>query len=182
MARLSLLFVLAAAVLALAAFSAQARKTSTFHIDAAAAPSSRIHIVHRHLPPSAIGKHGVHDATAPSGSKKQGHHAAALPGGKKQATHAAELSPDYQDFALPPEPYPGFYNCLEKLTEDCGVEIYGGIFGKDGVSSRCCGQLVGLGSAAIKGYWKQPLRCRSWRRQTGRRSRRGILKYGPTAF
>ncbi|KAK4382925.1 hypothetical protein Sango_2827200 [Sesamum angolense] len=87
MANSTLLFALAATVLALAAFSAQAHKQ----------------------PPSS-----------PAGA------------------------------ALPPEPYTGFYadaeRCLSKLTEECGLEIFRGIFrDHDAISNKCCVELVALG-------------------------------------
>ncbi|KAL2249007.1 UNVERIFIED_CONTAM: hypothetical protein Sindi_2374400 [Sesamum indicum] len=52
--------------------------------------------------------------------------------------------------ALPPEPYPGFYTeaerCLTKLTEECGHEIFRGIFrDHDTISNKCCVELVALG-------------------------------------
>ncbi|KAL0403016.1 UNVERIFIED_CONTAM: hypothetical protein Sradi_1942400 [Sesamum radiatum] len=92
MANSTLLFALAATILALAAFSAQAHK----------------HHKHHRPPPSPAGA------------------------------------------ALPPEPYPGFYaeaeRCLIKLTEECGCEIFRGIFrDHDSISNKCCLELVALG-------------------------------------
>ncbi|PIN08954.1 hypothetical protein CDL12_18467 [Handroanthus impetiginosus] len=147
MTGLNLIFLLAAA--ALAAFSVQARKTSTFHTTTATFPfSHRIHVIRGHLPPSsAIGLHSVHQAAAPSGSKLKQTPNAAAPssGSKKHASYAAAPSPAYQDYSLLRDPFAGFYECLERVTEECGLEIYRGIFEKGGVSTRCCGQLVGLG-------------------------------------
>ncbi|KAK4433560.1 hypothetical protein Salat_1118400 [Sesamum alatum] len=140
MARLSIVCALAAAAVALAAFSAQALKTNKFHISAI--PFHRIHFVNRHMPPSTI-------------SKKHAHHTVPLPGGRKHTPQAAAPSPAiYQAYALPPEPFLGFYSFLEKLTEKCGVEISRGIFGTGGVSRRCCFELVGLGQGCHKGLLK----------------------------
>ncbi|KAK4433558.1 hypothetical protein Salat_1118100 [Sesamum alatum] len=118
MARLSIVCALAAAAVALAAFSSQALKTNKFHVSAI--PFRCIHFVNRHMPSSTI-------------SKKHAHHTVPLPGGIKHTPQAAAPSPAiYQAYALPPEPFLGFYSCLEKLTEKCGVEICRGIFGTGG--------------------------------------------------
>lgn len=52
--------------------------------------------------------------------------------------------------SLPPEPHPGFYDdvgkCLKNITEQCGEQIYHGIFRDHGpVSTGCCDNLVGNG-------------------------------------
>nr|XP_016491422.1 PREDICTED: uncharacterized protein LOC107811081 [Nicotiana tabacum] len=52
---------------------------------------------------------------------------------------------------LAPEPYPGFHTqvgeCLEKISDDCGVIIFNRIFdsGKYSDVEECCGQLLTLG-------------------------------------
>nr|XP_009757807.1 PREDICTED: uncharacterized protein LOC104210577 [Nicotiana sylvestris] len=52
---------------------------------------------------------------------------------------------------LAPEPYPGFHTqvgeCLEKISDDCGVIIFNRIFdsGKYSDVEECCGQLLILG-------------------------------------
>ncbi|XP_009595007.1 uncharacterized protein [Nicotiana tomentosiformis] len=53
--------------------------------------------------------------------------------------------------ALAPESYPGFHTqvgeCLEKISDDCGVIIFNMIFdsGKYSNVEECCGQLLTLG-------------------------------------
>lgn len=56
------------------------------------------------------------------------------------------------DFAMPPEPYPGFYSyadgCLEKLSENCAKQIYHGIYADDEstvTDHNCCEMLVAMG-------------------------------------
>ncbi|KAG8381033.1 hypothetical protein BUALT_Bualt06G0078700 [Buddleja alternifolia] len=133
MAKFHLLFALA---VALAALSAQARKTNTFHI--AAAPFHAIHPMHLHSPPSATKKH----AAVPSGGRGHVHHAAAP-------------SPATVEFALSPEPYPGFYDtCLSKVSNKCKSEIYNGIFENDDVSATCCREIVGSGRRCHEGIVK----------------------------
>ncbi|XP_019234108.1 PREDICTED: uncharacterized protein LOC109214626 [Nicotiana attenuata] len=52
---------------------------------------------------------------------------------------------------LAPEPYPGFHTqvgeCLEKISDDCGVIIFNRIFdsGKYSDVEECCSQLLTLG-------------------------------------
>ncbi|PIN11654.1 hypothetical protein CDL12_15744 [Handroanthus impetiginosus] len=93
MTRLSLIFLLAAA--ALAAFSAKAGKTSTFHT------ASHHPILPRHT------RHS-----------------------NKHMPHVATPSPVYEDYSLLTSPYTGFYECLDRVTEECGLEIYREVFGK----------------------------------------------------
>lgn len=158
MATLTLLLALA---IAAAAISAQAGNTHKPHLISAASPSSHIRFIHRRLPPSAIGTHAPSSTIILPNSGGKIHGRGHVPVGRliKPAPGAGlgAPSPAHGQYALPPEPYPGFYGCLEKLTEQCGGEIYRGIFGKGAVSTRCCGELVGLGKRCHKGILKATL-------------------------
>ncbi|PIN13985.1 hypothetical protein CDL12_13382 [Handroanthus impetiginosus] len=54
---------------------------------------------------------------------------------KKHVPHAAAPSPAYQDYSLLAGPCAGFYECLDRVTEECGLEIYRGVFGKGGAAN-----------------------------------------------
>ncbi|KAL8049983.1 hypothetical protein ABFS82_06G053700 [Erythranthe guttata] len=136
---LSLIFLaLAAAAVAVAAISAQAKTTNTIHIPYASAPFSPLRFINRHQP--RLGPYLHH--------RRHHHH---------HRHHAPAPSPSSQEVALPPEPFPGFYICLEKLAGTCGSEIYRGIFGEESVSARCCGQLVGIGRRCHREIMKATL-------------------------
>ncbi|KAL6531188.1 hypothetical protein OROHE_014257 [Orobanche hederae] len=118
MARPTFLLALAATFLSLAAFSATARSPSNHHKPAPA------HSTHPH-------SHRQTHCTPP---------APPLPPANEEGD------------ALPPEPYPGFYGlvegCMQKISGQCGQEIFRGIFEIDGdevISDDCCGELVAMG-------------------------------------
>ncbi|KAI3470997.1 hypothetical protein Pfo_027660 [Paulownia fortunei] len=142
MARPTLLFALAAIILTLAAFSATALKP---HKLAAPPPAFRKHP--NHAPP--------HSPAVSSVAKKK--HAHKKHAHKRHIHHAAAPSPvDSKRHGLPPEPYPGFYaladRCLDRLTEECGLDIFRGIFGDDeAVSDKCCVELVAMGRRCHRG-------------------------------
>ncbi|KAG8390202.1 hypothetical protein BUALT_Bualt01G0059000 [Buddleja alternifolia] len=149
MARSTILFALATAFLALAAFSVQARKSHT-----AAPPSSAVKKHPHHAPPHSVATTHPPGKEKPS-HKKQPHHA---PPHSRRNRHPLRHAAPPQSIvdervALSPEPYAFADSCLAKLTDDCGAEIFRGILGNDGagISKRCCVKLVAMGR-----------RCRRW--------------------
>ncbi|KAK6117827.1 hypothetical protein DH2020_048425 [Rehmannia glutinosa] len=144
MAKSTLLFLLAATIFALPAFSA----TAQIHHILAAPPLHALIKKHPHHAPP-------HSTTT---KKKHPHHVAAH-------THrAAAPSPGNGKLEVPPpESYPGpLYasaeKCLEKLTEECGFEIFRGIFGNGAVSDQCCVKLVAMGRRCHRKILKATVR------------------------
>ncbi|KAL8051066.1 hypothetical protein ABFX02_06G121300 [Erythranthe guttata] len=149
MAKPSLLFALAATILSLAtaAFSANA---------AAVKPHKLTHSLQAAPPPRVF---GYHPHQAPPHSKKNHRLIHAHPPAAVPPTISGERG------ALPPEPYQGFYEftdrCLDKLTEECGLEIFQGIFWEDEVteiSRKCCQKLVAVGRSCHEGLLKATMK------------------------
>ncbi|KAL7108577.1 hypothetical protein ACP275_06G121000 [Erythranthe tilingii] len=145
MAKPSLLFALAATILSLANAAVKPHKT---HSLLQAAPPPRVFRYHPHQapPPHSKKNHRRPEAHA--------HPPAAPP-----PTISGERG------ALPPEPYQGFYEftdrCLDKLTEECGLEIFQGIFWEDEVaeiSRKCCQKLVAVGRSCHEGLLKATMK------------------------
>ncbi|KAL7102299.1 hypothetical protein ACP275_08G111100 [Erythranthe tilingii] len=145
----TLLFALAATILSLAtaAFSVNAVKPHKTHN--LAAPPPRVFRYHPHQAPP-------HSAAAKRKHISQAH---AHPPAAPSPIISGERG------ALPPEPYQGFYEfadrCLDKLTEECGLEIFQGIFWEDEVaviSRKCCQKLVAVGRSCHEGILKATLK------------------------